>query len=172
MAKKTVSIIVAVAENLVIGHKGEMPWHLSGDLKMFANVTKGHPVIMGRKTYESIIKKLGRPLQGRTNIVLTSQKNYSAKGVIANSLTEALRLAETQESSDEIFIIGGERVYRDFFLYADKMYITKIHASFNGDSFFPAFNEKDWEIIQKETQCENRIYFTFFVYKKKLLETF
>jgi len=172
VAKKTVSIIVAIAENGIIGHKGGMPWNLPCDIKMFANITKGHPVIMGRKTYESIIRKLGHPLAGRMNIVLTRQKNYSAKGVgvVADSLIEALRLAETQESSNEIFIIGGEKVYKDFLPYTEKMYLTKIQASFYGDSFFPIFNEKEWEVIQGETQCDKGIYFTFFVYKKRLLE--
>lgn len=172
MAKKTISIIVALDKNRIIGYKGEIPWYLSGDLKMFANITKGHPVIMGRKTYESIIKKLGHPLSGRMNIVLTNQKNYSAEGMVANSLTEALNLAGKHSGSDEIFIIGGEKVYIDFLPYAEKMYLTKIQASFGGDSFFPIFNEQEWEIIQGETQCESGIFFTFFVYKKRLLETF
>ena len=172
MAKKNISIIAAVAENRVIGYKGEMPWNISSDLKMFANITKGHTVIMGRKTHESIIKKLGHSLNDRMNIVLTNKKSYLSGGVVANSLAESLFLAESHEGSNEIFIIGGEKVYKDFLPYADKMYITKIHASFDWDSFFPIFNEQEWEIIQRETQCENGIYFTFFVYKKKLLETF
>lgn len=172
MAKKIVSIIAAMDKNGVIGHKGEIPWHLSGDIKMFAKMTKGHPVIMGRKTYESIIKKLGHPLIGRMNIVLTNQKKYSAESIVANSLTEALCLAERCKDPDEVFIIGGEKVYKDFLPYAQKMYLTKIQASFCGDSFFPVFNEQEWEVIQGETQFENGIYFTFFVYKKRLLDNF
>lgn len=172
MAKKTVSIIAAMDKNGVIGHKGEIPWHLSSDIKMFAKITKGHPVIMGRKTYESIIKKLGHPLIGRMNIVLTNQKKYSAESIVANSLTEALCLAERCKYPDEVFIIGGEKVYEDFLPYAQKMYLTKIQASFCGDSFFPVFNEQEWEVIQGETQFENGIYFTFFVYKKRLLDNF
>lgn len=172
MAKKNISIIAAMDENRVIGYKGEMPWNISGDLKMFANVTKGHPVIMGRKTYESIIKKLGHSLSDRMNIVLTSQKNYSVNGVVANSLAEALNLADSHEGSNEIFIIGGEKVYKEFLPHAQKIYLTKIRASFCGDSFFPAFNEQEWESTQGETQCEEGIFFTFCIYKKKLLETF
>lgn len=169
MTKKTISIIVALDKNRVIGHKGEIPWRLSGDLKMFADVTKGHSVIMGRKTYESIIKKLGHSLSGRMNIVLTNQKNYSSEDLVANSLDESLNLAEKHSGSDEIFIIGGEKVYKNFLPYVQKMYLTKIQASFCGDSFFPIFNEQEWEIIREEKQFEKGIHFTFFVYKKRLL---
>jgi dihydrofolate reductase len=128
-----VSIIVAVADNGVIGTKDAMlPWHQSADLTRYKAITMGHPIIMGRKTYESI----GKPLPGRTNIVVTRNEDYYAAGCeIVYSLREAIELAE-QIGTDEAFVIGGGIIFQEALTLADKLYVTEIHASPEGDTYF------------------------------------
>ena len=136
-----VSIIVAVAENWVIGMNNKLIWHLSDDLKNFKKITSGHFIIMGRKTYESI----GKPLPGRINIILTKNKEYEAEGcVVLDSVESALAYC-IKRNQDEIFIIGGEQVYRDVFDKADKIYLTRVHASPEGDAFFPTIDLSKWK---------------------------
>lgn len=133
-----ISIIVAVAENDVIGFDNHLLCHISEDLKRFKSLTVGHHVIMGRKTYESV----GRPLPGRINIVITRQENYSIDGcLVAKSLDDALELAN-QDS--EVFIIGGGEIYKLALPLTDKIYLTRIHAGFAGDTFFPELNLSEW----------------------------
>jgi dihydrofolate reductase len=133
-----VSLIAAMDHNRVIGKDGTMPWHLPADLQWFKEKTKGHPVIMGRKTWESI----GKALAGRTNIVITRQLGYSAPGcLIANDAAEALSLAG---GSGETMIIGGARVYAACLSMAQKLYITVVHEDFEGDTWFPSFSLNDW----------------------------
>lgn len=136
----TKSIIVAVALDGAIGKSGALPWHLSSDLKHFKALTMGHPVIMGRKTFASI----GRPLSGRTNIVLSHSLQDPPEGcLLVRSLEEAYKLAE--ESSDECFVIGGERVYCNALLYTDKLYLTIVHTRVPGaDAFFPKIDPSLW----------------------------
>jgi len=134
----TISIIVAVAENQVIGFDNHLLWHISEDLKRFKCLTLGHHVIMGRKTYESV----GKPLPGRINIVVSRQENLTVEGcLVAKSLEEALELAK-QDS--ELFIIGGGDIYKQALPIADKIYFTRVHAGFPGDTFFPELNLSEW----------------------------
>jgi dihydrofolate reductase len=132
------SLIVARAANGVIGNQGRLPWHLPSDLKHFKSLTMGHPIIMGRKTWESI----GRALPGRRNIVVTRQKEFAAAGaLVVASLDEALA-ACTGEG--EVFIIGGEQLYLAALPLAQRMYITAIGRDFVGDTFFPFYAKDEW----------------------------
>lgn len=143
------AIIVAAARNGVIGCNNQLPWHLPQDLKYFKAVTFGKPVIMGRKTYESI----GRPLPGRTNIVITRDQQWSATegvtivGSIAQALDEASKIIDTGLSPvDEAVIIGGAEIYRATLESVDKVYLTRIGCDFEGDAFFPEMVESKWEL--------------------------
>ncbi len=136
----TVSIIVAVSENNVIGKDNKLIWHLPADLKLFKTLTMGHHMIMGRKTYESI----GKALPGRTSIVVTHQPSYTAEGcIVVNSLQDAFAKAS---GDTEVFIIGGDGIFKQSLNFANKIYLTKIYHSFEGDTFFPELNEKEWEM--------------------------
>ena len=132
------ALIVARADNGVIGVDNQLPWNLPSDLKYFKQVTMGKPVVMGRKTFESI----GRPLPGRTNVVITRNSDWSAPGVrVVGSLADALKLAKAQadlDGVDEVMVIGGATVYREAFDQVDRMYVTQVHASPDGDAFFEA----------------------------------
>ena len=144
-----ISIIVALAKNGVIGKGGELPWKLSADLKHFASLTRGHTVIMGRKTYESIVGRLGHALPDRQNIVITSQKYYSAPGcMIISSVAEAIK--NFSVSQGEIFVIGGGEIYRQFMPAIVKLYVTEVDTECNGDTFFPSYLKEDWELISSE----------------------
>ncbi len=134
-----VEMIVAMSENRVIGVNNDLPWHLSEDLKHFKKVTMGKPIVMGRKTFESI----GRALPGRTNVVLTSDPAYLAPGcVVVNSVEEALEIGKSLES---LMIIGGAKVYEQFLEVTDVLHITQVHTHLEGDAFFPALDAKDWD---------------------------
>jgi dihydrofolate reductase len=136
-----VALIAAVAENNVIGDGHAMPWRLSSDLKRFRRLTVGKPVIMGRKTWQSI----GKPLQGRTNIVVTRQPGFSAdSALVAPSLDAALRLAES-EAPDEIMVIGGGEIYAEAMARADRLYVTHVAASPAGSVWFPAIDPAIWQ---------------------------
>lgn len=140
----TLSLIVAVAENGVIGHQGGMPWRLSADLRRFVGLTMGHHLIMGRKTYESI----GRPLPGRTMVVITRQPHYDAgEALVACSLEEALRLAG---DDPEPLVIGGEEIFRLALPKIDRIYLTIVHDRPAGDVHFPPWNENEWRVITEE----------------------
>jgi len=132
-----ISLIVAMGANRVIGADNRMPWHLSADLKRFRQITMGKPILMGRRTHESI----GRPLPGRKNIVLTADPDYAAPGcAVAHDLEAALREAE----GEELMVIGGAALYRAFLPRADRLYLTLIHSEFAGDTFFPEFDPAEW----------------------------
>lgn len=132
------ALIVARADNGIIGVDNQLPWHLPSDLKYFKQVTMGKPVVMGRKTFESI----GRPLPGRTNVVITRNADWSAPGVrVVGGLADALKLATAQaelDGTDEVVVIGGATLYREAFDQVDRMYVTQVHASPDGDAFFEA----------------------------------
>jgi len=139
-----ISLIVAISENRVIGRNGQLPWHLSADLRRFKQITMGHHIIMGRKTFESI----GRVLPGRTSIVVTRQPNYKAEGVVvAHSINEALRMAA---ADDEVFIIGGNELYRQVLPAADRMYLTLVRAVVDGDTRFVDLDYADWQLVTRE----------------------
>ena len=139
-------LIVAASENNAIGKNGQLLWHLPNDLKFFKNTTWGFPVIMGRKTFESVNK----PLPGRTNIVITSKPDWEAKGVITvRSLEESIqKVGET--NSKQAFIIGGGEIYKQSMDIADKIYITRVHANLEGDTFFPTIDKSKWQLIEDE----------------------
>lgn len=138
-----ISLVVAASTNNVIGKNNQLPWHLPNDLKFFKNITWGFPVLMGRKTFEAVNK----PLPGRINIVITHSIDWSADGVItATSLQEAVQKA-TETNCKEIFIIGGGEIFNQSMAIADKIYITRVQAEFEGDSFFPLINEKEWHMV-------------------------
>ena len=132
------ALIVARADNGIIGVDNQLPWHLPSDLRYFKQVTMGKPVVMGRKTFESI----GRPLPGRTNFVITRNADWSAPGVrVVGGLADALKLATAQaelDGTDEVMVIGGATLYREAFDRVDRMYVTQVHASPDGDAFFEA----------------------------------
>ncbi|WP_455473764.1 dihydrofolate reductase [Bartonella sp. B30(2025)] len=146
----SICLIAAVAQNAVIGREGTMPWRLSTDLKRFKALTLGKPVIMGRKTWNSI----GRPLPGRTNIVITRNSAFTAEGaIIAHSLSQSLSIAKkvaSQSGIDEIFIIGGGEIFQQGLSIANKILITEVLDSIEGDSFFPVFDKEKWNIVQTQ----------------------
>ena len=158
-----ISVIVAVAKNGVIGCRGGMPWHISEDLRYFKRVTTGHPVVMGRRTFES----LGRPLPGRTNVVVTRNPSWSAEGVrVADSIDRAVAMFPPDE---EVFVIGGGEIYRQAMPLADKLYLTRIDAAFEGDTFLPARDEADWRLVSSEHNARGAEFphpFEFQIYDK------
>jgi dihydrofolate reductase len=143
-------LVAAIGENNVIGYAGQLPWRLKSDLKHFRALTIGKPVIMGRKTYESI----GKPLPGRTNIVLTRDSDLVAPGaVLAASLEQGLAVAQrdaAERGVDEIMVIGGSDVFTDTMARADRLEITHVHAAPQGDSFFPRIDPAVWRAAARE----------------------
>jgi len=149
-----ISLIVAMDLNRVIGRGGLIPWHLPIDLKHFRDTTKGHPVIIGRKTFESIIEFLGKPLPGRTNIVMSrNEEDYKrlismgADYVVRDSsgALERARIVAKEDGVGEVFVIGGSSVYEEFLPIADRIYLTRIMYKFEGDTHFPHYDGLDWE---------------------------
>ncbi len=164
-----ISLIVAVSENNVIGKDNSLPWHLPADVKFFRDTTMGHCVIMGRKNYDSIPVKY-RPLDGRTNIVVTRQKDFKAeKCVVVHSVGDAIKEA-SKKGETEAFIIGGADIYRQTIDNADRVYYTKIHHSFDGDAFFPEIDAKRWKLTKQtdvQPDAKNKFPFSICVYEKK-----
>lgn len=151
-------IIVAVSENNVIGKDGKVPWDIKEDLQRFKRLTLNHPVIMGRKTYESLPVK---PLKYRTNIVLTTQKKFNPLGVIVkNSLKDAIEFCENH---DKVFIIGGQSVFEEGLKIADTLELTRVYGDYDGDAFFPEINFDEWVLKNKE----DREGYSFFTYTRK-----
>ncbi|MDG1819661.1 MAG: dihydrofolate reductase [Porticoccaceae bacterium] len=145
-----ISLIVAVSRNGVIGIDNQLPWHLPEDLKYFKSVTMGKPIIMGRKTFDSI----GRPLPGRTNIVITRDSSWQAEGVeVAQTLAQAMTLgglACANAGVDEAMVIGGEQIYRMTLPAADRLYLTEVQAEVEGDAFFPEFDANQWQQVSEK----------------------
>jgi len=141
-------LIAAMAEDGCIGFQNKLPWHIPEDLKHFKEITLGHPVIMGRKTYDS----MGRLLPGRLNIIVTHQKDFKIDGAeICNGLNDAIKAGE-QSSPEENsqFVIGGGEIFKQALQKADRLYLTIVHGEFKGDTYFPKFDlEKDFKIIEK-----------------------
>ena len=164
------SMIVAVAENGVIGRNNSLPWYLPNDLKYFKQTTMGKPVIMGRKTYESI----GKPLPGRTNIVITRQADYQPEGVkVVNSVEAAKELAESVcliDGQDEAMIMGGAEIYALSLPSTDRLYLTEVHADVQGDAFFPEYDKSRWQEVAREdfaAEGPNPYSYSFVVYEAK-----
>jgi dihydrofolate reductase len=138
-----VTIVVAISENHVIGKDNKLLWHMPTDLKHFKEITTGHTVIMGRKTYESV----GKPLPNRRNIIITRQ-NITIEGCeVVNSIETALSLCKDEA---EVFIVGGAEIYKEAISLTDRIYLTIIHKEFEGDSFFPEINEQEWKEVFRE----------------------
>jgi len=158
------SLIVAVAENGVIGSGGDLPWRLPKDLKAFKRRTIGHTIIMGRKTYDSI----GHPLPKRRSIVLTRQENFAIEGVdIARGLEEALEMVAGEE---EAFVIGGGEIYRQALPLADRLYLTQVHAEIEGDTTFPEIDPCAWSLLEEEGHPADEKHshpFTFRTYERQ-----
>jgi dihydrofolate reductase len=174
-----ISIVVAVAENGAIGKDNALLWRLPDDLKFFKAITMGKPIVMGRKTYESI----GRPLPGRTNIVITRQATLAIPGcTVVNSLSDAIAIAGVhgvgaqhaaplQQNSTEVMVIGGAEIYRHALPIAHTIYLTKVHATFEGDVFFPALSDAQWRATHREDHAadDRHLYaFSFITLERKL----
>lgn len=157
-------LIVAKASNNVIGINNNLIWHLPNDLKHFKNLTTNHPIIMGRKTYES----LGRPLPNRTNIIITRDQNYTDDNVlITHSLEEAI--VEAKEINEDYFIIGGGEIYKQALRKADELYITEVHHDFEGDTYFPEIDEEVYEEVSRENHLKDEKHpysYSFITYKR------
>lgn len=144
----SVALIVAMAENGVIGRDGELPWRLSGDLRYFKSVTMGKPIVMGRKTFESI----GRPLPGRPNLVVSRNPDFAADGVaVFDGLASAVTHAEDL-AGGEVMVVGGAGIYAAALEIADRIYLTEVHAEVNGDVSFPAFDRDRWVEASRDRQ--------------------
>jgi dihydrofolate reductase len=140
------SIIVAMDANRVIGYRNRLPWHLPADLRHFRQITMGKPILMGRRTWESI----GRPLPGRINIVITRDRAYAAAGcIVVHSVDEALRAAQGHE---EVMLIGGEQLYRQLLPQTDRLYITQVQGEFPGDALFPELDPAGWREVARSEQ--------------------
>ena len=159
-------LIAALGNNNVIGNNNQLMWHMPADLKHFKNLTMGHTLIMGRKTFES----MGKPLKGRETIVVTKKDNYTAHGCrVANSISEAIKMVKDQK---DVFVAGGEEIYRQTIdLYQTRrLYITRIYGNFEGDAFFPEINPDKWELIEMEEHEpdeKNKFPYAFLTYKKR-----
>ncbi|ASP37721.1 dihydrofolate reductase [Bacterioplanes sanyensis] len=170
----SLALIVAKAQNHTIGRDNKLPWYLPNDLKYFKQVTLGKPIIMGRKTYDSI----GKPLPGRTNIVITRQTDYQPPQAdesvrVVDSLEAAQQLAEQIlliNGQDEAMIIGGAEIYALALPLVERMYITEVHAKVDGDAFFPAFDTQQWQPVAREdfsAEGPNPYDYSFVVYQRR-----
>lgn len=161
-----ISSIVAASENNAIGKDGGMPWHLPDDLAFFKKHTSGHPVIMGRKTFDT----LGKPLRNRANLVLTRDVNFQVDGAeIFHDIEQAIEKAK-QLDSEEIFIIGGANIYKQSMDYCDRIYLTRVHSTFEGDAFFPELNMDEWETVYEEFHAKDERHaaaFTFYILERR-----
>jgi len=160
------SMIAALTANNVIGRDNGLPWHLGTDLKRFKALTMGHHLIMGRRTYESV----GKPLPGRINVVITHDVNYAAEGVtVVHSLEDAIRIA-VDAGDPEPFIAGGAVVFEQGLHRADRMYLTRIHADIEGDTYFPDFDDvSEWQLTDSEhfdADEKNDYPFSFLTYDR------
>lgn len=159
----TISLIAAMGRNRVIGNKGKLPWHMPADMKYYREKTKGKPIIMGRKTFDSMDNK---PLPSRINIIITHDKNYKAEGaIVVHSADDALKAAGDVE---EIMVIGGQKIFEQFMGKADRIYLTIIDGNFEGDTFFPKLG-KEWKEVSRErhkADKENPYDYEFLVLEK------
>jgi dihydrofolate reductase len=156
-----ISFVVAMDENRAIGKDNDLPWYLPNDLKHFKKTTMGKPIVMGRKTYESI----GKPLPGRENIVVTRDQSYEAEGTtIVHSVDEVLQI-----NAEEVCVIGGSEIFKQFLPVADRLYITEIHHTFEADTYFPELNDNEWKEVSRTEGIvdeKNKYPHEFVVYEK------
>lgn len=159
------SAVAAMAANRVIGKDGTLPWHLPEDLKFFKDTTKGHIIIMGRKTFES----LGKPLPNRLHVVITRQADFHADGAhVFQTIDEAVTFCRTQTAKwgDEVFIVGGGEIYRAMLPITNRIYLTEIHRPYAGDATFPEFDKSLFKEIERRTRTEPEP-FDFVVYERR-----
>lgn len=160
------AIIAAVAKNNVIGIKNELPWKLNGDMKYFSKITTGKTVLMGKNTYISILNKLGKPLPNRKNVILSrTEKDLSGCETINN-----LQNFIENNKGEEIFVIGGESIYKQTIPLADRLYITEVDYNSEGDAFFPKFDINEWQLISEEKHLKdekNECDYNFKIYDRK-----
>ena len=160
------SLLLAADEQNVIGNKNQLPWHLPNDLRYFKNQTWGMPILMGRKTFDSI----GKPLPGRHSIVITRQTDWQKEGVVTVHSVEAAIEKAAESGAREIFVIGGAEIFNACFEKADRIYLTRIHHRFEGDAFFPEIPKNKWNLV-KQRFCEadekNQWNHTFEVWERK-----
>jgi dihydrofolate reductase len=163
------SQVVAAAENNAIGKNNQLLWSLPNDSKFFKNTTWGMPVIMGRKTFES----LGKPLTGRTNIVITSQQDWQAEGaIVVHDINEAMEAAARTDAK-EAFIIGGGTIYKETLPITQRVYLTRVHTSIEGDAYFPELNKADWELLSQldfNADDKHAYAYSFQVWQRKNVE--
>lgn len=160
-----ITIIACVARNGVIGKDGGQPFYIAADLKRFRALTKGKPVIMGRKTFEAILAKRGAPLPNRANIVVTNQDDYSAPGCfVCHSIEEALDKA--LDLNEDVYVIGGSQIYALAMPRADRLDLTEVQQDAEGDVRFPLFDKREWEEVSREHNDENGVKFDFVVYER------
>ena len=156
-----ISMIVARSRNLVIGKENKIPWKISADLQFFKKVTMGYPIIMGRKTWESI----GRPLPGRRNIVVSRNTSYSAVGAeLVSSLEQAL---DSLKEFNRVFVIGGQQLFNQAFPLADELFITEIELQIEGDTYFEIPDPSDWQEIDRVQEKEGEIEFAYVTLRRK-----
>lgn len=164
MSRLLITLIVAVADSGVIGRDNTLPWHLPEDLKRFKRLTMGKPIVMGRKTFESI----GKPLPGRQNIVVTRDTNYQRDGIhVVHDAAGALRAAR---DAPEVMVIGGAELFRAFLPSAGRIHLTRVHGNIAGDVMWPALDEREWQVVERETHTadDRHAYaMTFEVWEKR-----
>ncbi|HMR72873.1 MAG TPA: dihydrofolate reductase [Candidatus Saccharibacteria bacterium] len=159
-----IALIVARAASGVIGSRNDLPWYLPADLRRFKELTTGHTVVMGRKTYESIVRRLGHPLPDRRNVVLTRTEAVYYEGVETIHSVERIK-----ELSEPIFVIGGAEVYQQTITMADRLYITEIKAEITGDTYFPVLKPSEWREVSREPHPQderNQYEFDFVEYER------
>ncbi len=163
MNKHKISLIAAISENRVIGKDNQLPWHISEDLQRFKILTKGHPVVMGRKTYESI----GRLLPNRTNIIITRDESYQVTGAqVVHSFENAVGTAQSSPGSDEVFVIGGGQIFEQAIKIANTLYLTVVQTTIQGDAYFPDYSEFTKEVYRKDSS-NGELEYTFLELEKR-----
>jgi dihydrofolate reductase len=161
-----ISLVAAVSENDVIGKDNKLLWNLPNDMKFFKNITWAMPVIMGRKTYEA----LGKPLSGRTNIVITRSGDFHPEGVVVVSSLDAALKAAADTDAKEAFITGGGQIYKESMPLADRLVVTRVHGTFEGDTWFPKIDEQEWEMtshLDFPTDAKHAYAYTFQFWKRR-----
>ncbi|WP_347156452.1 dihydrofolate reductase [Pontibacter chitinilyticus] len=160
-----IALVVAVAENNVIGKDNQLIWHLPADLKHFKQITMGHPILMGRKTYESI----GKPLPGRTSLIITTQMGYTAADcIVVHTLQEAFEKA--LELDEQVYLIGGAEIYKQALPQVDTIYLTRLHHQFEGDTYFPELHENEWQVVSEEKHApdeKNKYSYSFLELRRR-----
>ena len=164
-----ISAIVATAMNRVIGKQNDLPWYLPSDLKRFKELTTGHTVVMGRKTHDSIIARIGKPLPNRRSIVLTRDGEFQAEG--AEACLSVEKLIQDLPSDQEVFVIGGEQIYEALMPYTDRIYATEVNVEIDGDAFFPEISA-EWREISREAHTrdeKNEYDYSYVTYEREKL---